>query len=43
MYSSPLAIIDSVSVSDTTKYFMSGIEELVCVNIMAWLNPRSGQ
>ena len=39
MYSSHIAIIDSVSISDATQYFMGGIEERVCVNIMAWLNP----
>lgn len=39
MYSSHIAIIDSVSISDATQYFVGGIEERVCVNIMARLNP----
>lgn len=39
MYSSHIAIIDSISISDATQYFIGGIEERVCVNIMAWFDP----
>ena len=39
MYLSHIAIIDSVSISDATQYLMGGVEERVCVNIMAWFNP----
>ena len=39
MYSSHFAIIDCVSISDAIQYFIGGIEERVCINIMAWLNP----
>ena len=39
MYSSHIAIIDSISISDATQYFIGGVEERVCVNIMAWFDP----
>lgn len=39
MCSSHIAIIDSISISDATQYFIGGVEERVCVNIMAWFDP----